>query len=212
MSDGSEEILLCSDDGAEQGLRGAAAADMQQGSHICAAPLPPLFAAEQPLLLEYKPFAQPLSAPADRVQPPLIILNPDPSLKRLQRHLVHLRAGPSVAEVLPKRDASAALASLDDSGHRVTNQARAIATVRAATCLCQTEGCRHGARRESHVNLLPGWWLEAGSQGPFCAERDDDVTNRSHCRLAVATVAGLDWRAVARNVGRRRDLVESSMC
>ena len=168
MSDGSEEILLCSDDGAEQGLRGAAAADMQQGSHICAAPLPPLFAAEQPLLLEYKPFAQPLSAPADRVQPPLIILNPDPSLKRLQRHLVHLRAGPSVAEVLPKRDASAAPASLDDSMDIESPTKRA----RLPPCGLQRASVKRKAADMEHVeNLMSTFYLGGGSKqarrGPF---------------------------------------------
>ena len=176
MSDGSEEILLCSDDGAEQGLRGAAAADMQQGSPICAAPLPPLFAA-QPLLLEYKPFAQP-SAPADRVQPPLIILNPDPSLKRLQRHLVHLRAGPSVAEVLPKRDASAALASLDDSMdiESPTKRARLppCGLQRASLPSWPQRTAKRKAADMEHVeNLMSTWSFDLGGgskqarRGPF---------------------------------------------
>jgi len=166
MSDGSEEILLCSDDGAEQGLRAAAAADMQQGSHICAAPLPPLFAA-QPLLLEYKPFAQPLSAPADRVQPPLIILNPDPSLKRLQRHLVHLRAGPSVAEVLPKRDASAALASLDDSMDIESPTKRA----RLPPCGPQRTAKRKAADMEHVENLMSTWSVKDLGDGSKQARR-----------------------------------------
>ena len=175
MSDGSEEILLCSDDGAEQGLRGDAAADMQEGSHICVVPLPPLAAAPR-LLLEYKPFAQPLSAPADRVQPPLIILNPDPSLKRLQRHLVHLRAGPSVAEVLPKRDASAALASLDDSMDIESPSKRA----RLPPCGLQSASVplrpqriakRKAADMEHVENLMSTFYLGGGSKqarrGPF---------------------------------------------
>lgn len=177
MSDGSEEILLCSDDGAEQGLRGAAAADMQQGSPICAAPLPPLFAA-QPLLLEYKPFAHPPSAPADRVQPPLIILNPDPSLKRLQRHLVHLRAGPSVAEVLPKRDASAALASLDDSMdiESPTKRARLppCGLQRASLPSWPQRTAKRKAADMEHVeNLMSTWSFDLGGgskqarRGPF---------------------------------------------